>query len=151
MAKKPSEILKDYSKAVQVVDPSKFDFLVDEVPRIIRVRTRLGKGVVGGSLVKLDSLSENYQKFRKKFKGLSGLTTAKRSNLTLTGQMLDSIKGARIGYKFIFFFNNTESDNKAKWAAEGGRPFFELSDSEKNGLFRKVQKILRDEIRSIFK
>lgn len=152
--KKPSDILKDYANAVKLVNPSKFDFLIDEIPRIIKVRTRLGKGVENGSFYSLQSqkpLSPKYQKFRKKFTGLSQFTTPKRSNLTLTGQMLDSIKGIRSGLRFTFFFDNTDADKKAKWAADGGRPFFELSNSEKNGIFRRVTQIIKEELRSIFK
>jgi hypothetical protein len=167
--KKPSDILKDYANAVKLVNPSKFDFLIDEIPRIIKIRTRLGKGVNNGDIVKLNQLSSNYIKFRKKLlggvslkqhrkttkstndKGLSGETTPGKSNLTLSGEMLDSIKGRRDGLKFTFFFGNTEANNKAKWASENGRPFFELSNSEKNGIFRRVTQIIKEELRSIFK
>ena len=147
MAKKPSDVLKDYSKAVQMVDPSKFDFLLQEIPRIIKVRTRLGKGLLG----KLKELSPNYIEARKKDKSLYNETTPKKSNLTRTGEMLNSIIGTRSGTLFTFFFSNTDSDKKAYWADQTGRPFFDLTPSERNGLQRKISAIIRDTIRQLFK
>lgn len=147
MAKKPSDILKDYAKSVEVVDPSKFDFLLQEIPRIIKVRTRLGKGLLG----KLKELTPKYVEIRKKDKSLYNETTPKRSNLTRTGEMLNSIIGSRSGSLFTFRFSNTDSDKKAYWADQTGRPFFDLTPSERNGLQRKISAIIRDTIRQLFK
>lgn len=149
MTKKPHEILKDWSKAVTMIDPEKFDFLKEEIPRIIRVRTRLGKGVENGQITKLKPLSENYIKARKKT-SLSEFTKPTRSNLTLTGKMLDSIIGIRLGLRFIFTFKDTESNDKARWNTPD-RNFFELSKSEINGVYRQARKVLLEELRSIFK
>jgi hypothetical protein len=147
MAKKPSNILKDYAKSVEMVDPKKFDFLLQEIPRIIKVRTRLGKGLLG----RLKELSPKYIDARKKDKSLYNETTPKKSNLTRTGEMLNSIIGTRSGTLFTFFFSNTDSDKKAYWADETGRPFFDLTPSERNGLQRKISAIIKDTIRQIFK
>ena len=147
MTKKPSDILKDYAKSVEMVDPSKFDFLLQEIPRIIRVRTRLGKGLLG----KLKELSPKYIDARKKDKSLYNETTPKKSNLTRTGEMLNSIIGTRSGTLFTFFFSNTDSNKKAYWADQTGRPFFDLTPSERNGLQRKISAIIRDTIRQLFK
>lgn len=147
MAKKPSDILKDYAKAVQMVDPSKFDFLLEEIPKIIRVRTRLGKGLDG----KLKPLSKAYIERRRKIEDLSPSTKANKSNLTLTGEMLDSIKAIRNGYRVTVSFSNSDADKKAFYAREGGRPFFGLLQTEKNGLQRKISAIIRETIRQLFK
>ena len=147
MAKKPSDILKDYAKSVEMVDPSKFDFLLQEIPRIIKVRTRLGKGLLG----KLKELTPKYVEIRKKDESLYNETTPKRSNLTRTGEMLNSIIGSRSGSLFTFRFSNTDSDKKAYWADQTGRPFFDLTPSERNGLQRKISAIIRDTIRQLFK
>ena len=169
--RKPSEILKDYARAVRMVDPAKFDFLKEEIPERIKIRTRLGKGVDAGELGWLDPLSPNYVLFRKgkmsfrtkrgtkrvfpifnfKKPELSQFTSPGRSNLTLTGKMLDSIVGTRSGFKFTFYFNTKEADDKAKWAREKGRNFFELSRSEKQGFSRKIEQIIKDTIRELFK
>jgi hypothetical protein len=60
---------------------------------LIVKRTRLGYGVEKdlGSKKRLAKLSPNYIKRRKMFESLSENTRPSRSNLTLTGQMLDSI------------------------------------------------------------
>lgn len=149
---KASDKLRKYADKVQAVaagsssgDP--FDFLLEEIPRIIKVRTRLGKGLLG----KLKELSPNYIKARKADSKLSKDTTIKRSNLTRTGEMLDSIVGKRNRNIFTFFFATKDADKKAYWADQTGRPFFDLLPSERNGLQRKISAIMRDAIRSIFK
>lgn len=66
------------------------DFLAE----IVVKRTRLGYGVDNnyGKKTKLAALSKRYVKSRTMFAGLNPLTTPKKSNLTRTGQMLDSIR-----------------------------------------------------------
>lgn len=61
---------------------------------IIVKRTRLGYGVAKqfGTKQRLRGLSARYVKYRTTFPGLSSTTTPSRSNLTLTGQMLASMK-----------------------------------------------------------
>lgn len=71
--------------------------LGNETARIIRVRTRLGYSVKedGQSRKTLDELDDGYIKTRKKLKKLGILskdTRPRKSNLTLTGQLLDSLK-----------------------------------------------------------
>lgn len=71
---------------------------------VIARRTRLGYGVHGEGEKKesLDGLSPKYVAFRQKYKGaLSPLTTAKRSNLTMTGQLIDSLKVVRAYLKRV--------------------------------------------------
>lgn len=107
------------------------------------------------------SLKGGYGKLKKvrfKAKGLpvmSELTNPKKSNLTLTGQMLSAIRGIRNGTKFIFTFAGTRDDGKtnsqiAQYARENGRPFFSLSKSEQNGLQRKISKIIKESIKKLF-
>ena len=75
-----------------------------------------------------------------------------RSNLTLTGEMLSSIVGKRSGNIFTFSFgSNTFANDKARWAKEGGRPFFGLSESDKKGLTTKISSIFRQILRDNFK
>lgn len=65
---------------------------------LIVKRTRLGYGVDQnfGTKRKLKPLSEKYKDYRRGFPSLSPTTTPGRSNLSLTGQMLDSMKVMRI-------------------------------------------------------
>lgn len=159
------EKLKKYANDMKSIDPSKFSFLLKEIPRIIKVRTRLGKGLLGD----LSPLSEGYIKYRQSLLGgltnkahknsspstntdwLSGETTPNKSNLTLTGEMLNSIVGEQSGYRFTFTFSNQASNDKARWADEKGRPFFDLLPSELNGLQRQISAIMRDALRVVFK
>lgn len=147
MANKPEDVLKNLATAMDKIDPKSFDYLLTEIPKRIRTRTRLGKGLLGT----LKELSPNYIKFRTKYSGLSKNATPKKSNLTLTGLMLDSITGVRKGFKFKFFFNNDEARKKAIWADETGRPFFDLLPSEEKAIRRDVATIIRDQLRKIFK
>lgn len=72
-----------------------------------------------------------------------------KSNLTLTGQMLSSIIGNRDGSKFTFIFSNPESDKKAYYARTTGRPFFNLSPTDKKGLLTKISAIIRKNLREM--
>lgn len=138
-----------------MVNPEKFDFLKEEVPRKIVKRTRMSIGATEyGDKITFGKLSDGYIKYRKKFDDLSDFTNPNglrnRSNLTLTGKMLEAIVGTRIGTRFIFFFKDPFSNQKAEWNSKT-RPFFNLLKSEKNGIYREVSKIIREELRSIFK
>lgn len=151
MAKAASDILKELSKKVSDVtktEAKSFDFLLDEIPmRIIR-RTLLGKDLDNNPLKKL---SPNYIKARKNMNDLSSDAKPAKSNLTLTGEMLSSIEGSRSGSLFTFFFSNSFSNDKARWAKEGGRPFFGLSETDKKGLTTKISSIFRQILRDTFK
>jgi len=157
----PAEKLKQYANAVEkAIDPKAFAFLVSgddprSVPSIIKKRTQLGYGVPseGAGNTKLKSLSAKYIIFRQKNKAgnLSSNTTPKRSNLTLTGDMLNSIVGVQNGLRFTFFFSTPESDKKARLNRENGRRFFDLSKSERMGLQRQISAIMRESLRALFK
>lgn len=138
------------------------DFLIQEIPRIIKVRTRLGKGVSDkGELKPLKKLKKSYVIIRERNKSdLSSETTTGRSNLTATGQMLENIQGTRQGTRFIFTFRDKRKksafDNGsltngevAGYVRDNGRPFFLLSESEKKGLQRRVSAILKRAVRKI--
>ena len=127
--------------------------IADEAADRIRVRTRLGfgvkNGVRGGKRVKLKRLtSEQYKKFRKRFRGLSGQTTPKRSNLTLTGELLDSIISRFRGNKAMLEFKNPERNNTiVEGQADMGRHFFELTDKEVKGLQNQIKRDLIKQLR----
>lgn len=150
MAKAASDILKALSLKVKNItkdEAKSFDFLLDEIPmRIIR-RTLLGKDIDNNPLKKL---SPNYIKARKKM-SLGSDAKPNKSNLTLTGEMLSSIEGKRSGNVFTFFFSNSFANDKARWAKEGGRPFFGLSETDKKGLTVKISSIFRQILRDSFK
>ena len=120
-----------------------------ETKRQIIKRTRLGKGVKyrGGPTFKLADLQDSTIDTRERYESnLSPFTRPQRSNLTATGQMLDSIdykilKSSNIKTVEIFFKDNRKFElsgsrskiqNKdiAKIVAKNGRPFFNLSGFE---------------------
>ena len=115
-----------------------------EAIRLITVRTRLGYGVEKplGQRSKLRPLSPNYINFRSKSSKLSSMTTAKRSNLTFTGQLIDSLDiitsksgGVTIGPKGRRSDGESNA-NIAKFQAEQGRVFMNLSRLEFQQLLR---------------
>jgi hypothetical protein len=148
MAKTPEQILKEYADKVRRIPPENFDFLLTEIPERIRNRTRQGKGLLG----KLKELSPKYIETRMRDKKkLYSETSASRSNLTRTGDMLNSIVGERIGYIFKFTFSNPDADKKAYWADQTGRPFFDLVPSQRKAIERDIAAIMRDYFRKMFK
>lgn len=107
----------------------------------IKKRTRLGYGVEeqGDPQQKLKALSDDYKDWRKKNKGkLSSATTVSKSNLTQTGEMLDSIQSRVEGKSIILYFSTAFARAKARWVTDGGRPFFTLSGAEIQSVRKRV-------------
>lgn len=129
---------------------------------IIYNRTKSGKGlnsdsIESPSIVSLASLSRNYVKYRSKLqeKGFTfgSFASARKTNLTLTGQMLEAIKvEARRNGFLLDIDESARSDSRlnnkqvARYAGEK-RPFFALSNSEQTILFRELENKLRAELR----
>ncbi len=154
---KASDKLAELRKKVtqKLLDDGRFDFIIPEVSNQIQKRTRLGKGVTdSGDLKPLEKLSDGYVEQRKKGP-LDSRTRPKKSNLTRTGQLLDAIKGVRNGSLFTFTFKDSRNDGEknsdiARWAAEKGRRFFDLSKSERIGLSRKISQVIKKKIKELF-
>ena len=135
--------------------------------RRIIARTRLGYGVVadGGKKVKFPELSHNYKLLRKRLgkdkrrkkkkytTKLSGKTRPSKSNLTLTGQMLDNTTYEVRGENIIFKGANQEAQDKINWNADWTtrndgksvrRIFLRLSNLDVKVLNKFAKKVLRD-------
>lgn len=119
---------------------------------LIVKRTRLGFGVKknGGKRFRLASLTEGYVKQRKKG-GLSSFTRPKKSNLTRTGQMLESVKILKLSRGVITVGpqgkrnDGKSNDDIAIWNAKRkGRSFIYISDNEYNQLRRAYRKMFGD-------
>ena len=122
----------------------------------IRLRTRLGFGVKSNGAVK-QSLkgmrvhTKEYTQFRKDNSGsLSGLTSASKHNLTLSGQMLDSLRETSVdssGKKIEIGFTNDFAQLKADVNSTRGWKFLHLSDVEikavNNFYRREVEKLVK--------
>jgi hypothetical protein len=128
--------------------PEHMKQLAEEAGRMVRVRTRLGQGVnKSGAKGKLKALSEDYIDFRETYSDLSEFTTPPRSNLTLTGEMLESIEilDVKDGKVEIGPNLNTRRDGKAtnQKVAEGvskARPFMNFHKLEIKKLARFYEK-----------
>lgn len=126
---------------------------------LIVKRTRLQYGVKKdfGKKEKLAKLSPNYIKRRKMFEGLSENTRPTRSNLTFTGQMLDSIVSTAKTGIIEIKPTGRRNDGKrnadiARYNEEGGkgrpkRIFMRISQLEFNQIVRFYRKTFGDLLR----
>lgn len=170
------KIARKINTAVKGVDLEEVGEMA--VERIVR-RTRTGRGLQeterGAKPKELDELSDLYVKYRegsvdiwtnergkvvvknrktKIDRGLSSNTRPAKSNLTFTGQLLDSLISKVKGFKVIIELMENRNDgvkNKdiVKWQKEQGRHFFELSDKEVRGLQKEIKKDLIKRIKRI--
>lgn len=156
------EITEKIKKELEKTVKSKafYDEIGEGVANQIRKRTRLGYGVnASGAQVKLEPTAPATQKAKqqKKKEGkLSNQTTPKRSNLTDTGQLLDSIHHKSTNDKTTIQFKNARKNSEIgnKRLAEivqfiGGRIFFELTNPEKNNLKRVIEKKIQELIKRL--
>lgn len=123
---------------------------------IIVTRTRRGFGVkrTGGNRRKLKKLSPGYIKHRQRNRNLlSRFTSPGKSNLTFTGQMLESVKIIKANdSEFILGPSGRRSDGKrnadvGRWVTEQGRPFMNLGRKE----ITDLQKFVREEMQNRIK
>jgi hypothetical protein len=127
--------------------------LGQEAATIIRRRTRLGYGVrkPGGERFRLRALSGRYVAFRSvNADKLSEFTKPGRSNLTMTGAMLDDLEPTKVNARrqsVILGFKSRSSEDKAGWVTFAGRPFNVMSRLEINQLVRFKEKRLAELLR----
>lgn len=186
MAKDPDKILDEISKSFIIAfdNATKQKTMVQYAKQLaddIRTRTRLGYGVVKelAKKVKLPKLSDSYVNYRKgkvdfrtsKKDGhvypitpnskpkLHSLTTPSKSNLTLSGQMLEAIEGSSPGPGKIKVSLNENRDDGLKnsdiatWLEDGNygylrngpkRPFLHISELE----FKRIKDQFRKDIQA---
>lgn len=158
------ELKKRYRIAITTyLNLSEIKRVADFSGDLIRRRTRLGYGVKkeGGTKGKLKELSDSYKaRRRKKASELHSETTPARSNLTYTGQMLDSIYAQRVSLnEFVLSLRpyrkpvptkkknakkrQLTNEQVAEFNEQKGRTFFNLSRSE----LRQVEIELRESVR----
>lgn len=152
----------------EVESPQTMKEVGEEMADRIRKRTRLGKGVAerGGNPEPLKPLSRSYRDQRagkvafftdeegivhpykpKRAPKLSPQTSAGKSNLTRTGELLDSIAvlTAKLGSVIIGLKGKRNKDVAAYVSQD--RPFLNLSKPELNGLARlireRIDKVLK--------
>lgn len=136
--------------------------LAESIPEAIKIRTRLeGQDAKGKSL---KSLSKPYIEYRSLAPDLSSDTTPETSNLTATGQLLDSIKGKNVGSRVVIepgkakrkgelYGKKSTLTNKQVNAEvdKGGREFLALSPQERKEVEELAREIIAEELRSVIK
>lgn len=131
---------------------------------LIRKRTRLGYGAPKGEAgaverFRLAALSQGWIRFRKTTGAswLSEFTRAGKSNLTFTGQMLDSLGVVRVkagsvtigpkGYRTDPFSRGLSNEQVANFVAKKGRPFNNLTRPE----LAQVKRFYRNQFGDLLK
>ena len=146
-------------------------FLIQIAEKIIDIivkRTKSGKGVSDDkvedpALIKLASLSSGYIEYRKKVK-LGSFGSPSKSNLTLTGQMLDSLIYKIVNNGILIDVANTKrkkaigsgyvkqtNQEVAGYVSENGRPFLALSPGEQRIIIKFIDDYLTKELRRTLK
>ena len=175
------EIQAEINKAVdRVKSRQNMQKIVDEAAVIIRRRTLLGFGVPvdGRKRERLKKLSSSYIEQRKgqavyftsksgkvirvptsaKFRSrmsLSTKTTPSKSNLTLTGQLLDSLKGTVTGFgRGVIKVTGQRDDGGtnediASFVDDNGRPFLHLSNNEIKQLAILAADLMKNELKNV--
>lgn len=176
MAKDFNQVRKDLDKIIlEIVSNSFLKVLAEKARQLIYRRVKSGKGVnpSSGQEQSLKALSDRYVQYRKgnfsfstKKKGkkvtankgaprLGEFGSPGKSNLTLTGEMLDSIQIKIEKYGFRLYFPTTKHKfskrvtirELAQYVQENGRPFFSLSQGERRVLLKAVQDEVRKQLR----
>jgi hypothetical protein len=144
------------------IDSKSMERIAKEAVIEIKRRTRLGYGVAEDRQPKEKLLSLSYeyieQRFEMKEDGiLSDATKPQRSNLTMTGQMLDSLRVINHRRNFAEispYGSRWDSDltnqEVSAYVEAAGRPYLNLSDLEIKKLARFYQnKILKPKLAKV--
>lgn len=118
----------------------------------VKKRTRIGYGVAdqGSPQQKLKPLEKSTIDKRKRTKArgeLAAETTPARSNLTETGQLLDSIKVRLEGGSVVVYLDGERNKLVADHVSKQ-RPFFNLSKTNQKTLLAFIEAELNKQIRS---
>ena len=154
MAKKSNakEVARKLAKLIHKVTTVKnMKLLGQETVEIIVDRTRNeGKGVKNqfGNKKTLKPVTANYAKWRRSQKRHPKAAKGRKSNLTFSGNMLDSLKVIK-ATKQAFNIGWSDQENRAKAAGQSaqGREFIRLGKAEVNKLIKFVSDLLNKEIR----
>lgn len=145
---------KDLKKKVdgalrEVLSKDTFNDIGKMTSEQIKTRTRLGKGVPEseGSFQALKPLADStvgIRKDKKKAGKLSALTTPNKSNLTETGELLDSLKYQSTNTEVRIYIEGQQNQKKANDQVAQGRKFMNLSKTEVREIIKYLQKKIED-------
>lgn len=152
------KIDKAYEKLTRASSTKVFaTFVRDDVKK----RVRMGYGVKGNLMPKenLKPLKQSTIDDRKKLQGegkLNAFTNPRRSNLTRSGQLTDSLVALGMNKEFIIEVQDARNDGKTNsqivsGQEKQGRPFLYITDLEQKRLNNLVKKAILSEIRKNFK
>lgn len=136
----------------EAISPAQSRSLALSAIDIIVKRTKLGYGVKDnyGTKYRLPTLSQRYVKFRRRYTKLSNTTSPSKSNITLTGELLDSIgiKKAGVGNVTISAIGShvggLTNEKLIGYLQQQGRYFMRVSELEFNQLVRIYRKTFGD-------
>lgn len=160
--KASDQLKKTRDKVLKAIEDIEFDEFFEPMPDIIRSRTLDGYGITqdGGSKKNLKKLAKSTI-IRREYLDRQGLlsdnTTPVTSNLTQSGQMLDSIHLEKVNSrKYRVELEDDRDDGESnnqirKYNEQKGRTFFGLTKSDRRTLERNVQKKLAVLMRNLFK
>lgn len=133
-----SRLVKNIRTSVKKLNDKKtMRALGTEASRIVKKRTRRGFGVrkTGGNQYRFPSLSVAYIERRKK-KRLSKFTSARKSNVTFTGRLLQSVKATTVRKGFVEIGasrvrpGGLKNETLVEYLADMDREFLNLSKGE---------------------
>lgn len=154
-----NEISKQIDNVIDKLQSrSSIEKIARMLARLIKVRTRLGYGSEGPdssrrALKPLKRSTKNARRYKKKAGRLSRETTPNRSNLTDTGQLLDSLFGRYVkkGRGEVGLLKNRRgsraNNEEVAEYVQKDRPFLEPTKEEVDQLRQRLRKDLRNLIR----
>lgn len=147
----------------EIRTPEYMQKLGEFVAEKIRIRTRLGFGVENEDAEKkrMEGLKDSTISARERLRARGELhpqTTAKRSNLTATGQLLDSIKPKKVTPRTVTVGPTGQRRGESltnQKVAEGlfaqGRKFATLSRDEKSAVANRIRADMKAFLRKALK
>ena len=123
------------------------EFTVDTI--VARTRYK-GQGVKNGRAGMLNPVSEKYAAWRKKRARHPDAAGGRKSNLTLSGDMLDALTTTKATSKaYEVGFKDPDEEAKAKGNAQRGRPFLSLTAKEIKLLSAELNKQITKNVKKI--
>jgi hypothetical protein len=131
----------------------------EQIKTLVYGDTKSGKGVEGETATTLTALSPMYIQYRRKKAKSRGFTAGRffnpsKSNLTFTGQMLESLDvDARQNFVKVYVRDTKRNDSRltnsfvAEKVAENGRPFMGLTKRNKRTIDKEVERETRAIVR----
>lgn len=144
----PDKLKQALEKALaDATSNQNLDRMAKDLAEQIKIRTRLGMGLstAGGEPTKLKALSTGYKKQRKN-KILYSETSPSKSNLTLTGEMLNDIVGTSNANGITIDMGSALSKDKLQWNKDNGREFLNISRVQIERITNDLEQTLNTKI-----